>query len=357
MSNKIMEIDTKEFKNNIFKIKEYVGKDVTIMPIIKANGYGTYINQNLELIKNFNIVGVATVDEGCFIRKLGFENEIFILNQPTLEEIEKIIQSNLIIGIASEEFFKCLNNYKVNFKVHLEIETGMGRTGIDPNDIQKFLDNIGENITIEGIYSHLSSADIDKEYSNKQIEIFKTIVEKIENKIGKIKYKHISGSNGIVNFKESYFNLVRPGISIYGYKSEEKMYEKLDVKPIAKLKSKISFIKEIEEGTSISYSRSFISDRKMKVATVTIGYADGVKRSLSNVGDVVVNGEKAKIIGNICMDSFMIDITDINDVKEGDFVYIWDNEKITLEEIAEQCNTINYEIISTISDRVKREFI
>lgn len=357
MSNKIMEIDVNQFKKNIEKIRQLVGTQVTIMPIVKANGYGTYINQKMELIKEFKIVGVATVEEGTFIRDLGFKNEIFILNQPTVDEIEEIIKNNLIIGISSIEFLKTLNDYKTKFKVHLEIETGMGRTGINPNNLQKFLDNIGDNVIIEGIYSHLSSADVDEKYTKKQVEIFKNVVEEIESKIGKIKYKHISNSNGIINYKDLYFNMVRPGLSIYGYKSNEKMYEKLDVKPIAKLKSRISFIKEVEEGTSISYSRSFIADRKMKVATVVIGYADGIKRDLSNVGSVVINGKKAKIIGNVCMDSFMIDITNINNVKEGDFVYIWDNEIIKLEDIAKQCNTINYEIISTISDRVKREFI
>ena len=357
MSNKIMEINIDEFKKNVAKIKEYVGKEVTIMPIIKANGYGTYINQNLELIKDFNIVGVATVEEGIFVRELGFENEIFVLNQPIVEEIEDIISNNLIIGISSEEFVKSLNKYKQSIKVHLEIETGMGRTGINPKNIQKFLDNIGENIIIEGIYSHLSSADTDEDYTNRQIEIFNEVIQKVENRIGKIKYKHISNSNGVINFKESCFNLIRPGISIYGYESEEKMYEKINVIPIAKLKSKISFIKEVEEGTSISYSRNFIANKKMKIATVAIGYADGIRRCLSNIGCVVVNGKKAKIIGNVCMDSFMIDITNIKNVKEGDFVYIWDNELIKLEEVARQCNTINYEIISTISGRVKREFI
>lgn len=357
MLNKIMEIDKEEFKKNIIKIKELVGKEKIIMPIIKANAYGTYINKNLELIKDFKIVGVATVDEGIFLRDLGFKNEIFILNQPTVEEIEKIFEKDLIIGISSKNFLKVLNNVKEEFKVHLEIETGMGRTGINPDELEEFLNSIGKNIIVQGIYSHLSSADIDEEYSKKQIEIFKKSVDKIEEKIGKVKYKHISNSNGIINFKDEYFNMVRPGMAIYGYKSEEKMYEKLDVKPIAKLKSRISFIKEIESGTSISYSRSFISDKKMRIATVTIGYADGIRRNLSNLGYVVVNGNKAKIIGNICMDSFMIDITNIDKVKEGDFVYIWDNEIITLEEVAKQLGTINYEIISVISDRVKREFI
>ena len=138
MSNKIMEIDTNIFKQNIIKIKEFVGNKVTIMPVIKANGYGTYINKNLKLIDDFEIIAVATVDEGVKIRNLGFKNQIFILNQPTIEEIYQIVKNNLIIGICSEKFLKYISNLNYKFRVHLEIETGMGRTGIYLNQLINF---------------------------------------------------------------------------------------------------------------------------------------------------------------------------------------------------------------------------
>lgn len=246
MCNRVLEININDFKENILKVKELVGDNVDIMPIIKANAYGTYINKKLELINQFEIVGVATVEEGKEIRKLGFQNEIFILNQPTTEEIEDIILNDLIIGVSSEEFIKCISNLKNNFKVHIEIETGMGRTGILPNNIKQFIKNIGKNIKVEGIYTHLSSADSDEDYTKKQINIFKSIVDQIEEELGTIKYKHVSSSNGIVNFNDSYFNLVRPGMILYGYQTQENMYSKLDVKPIAKLKSKINFIKYVD---------------------------------------------------------------------------------------------------------------
>lgn len=354
---RILEIDTKEFKNNILKIQQYIGNDITIMPIIKSNGYGTYINKNLELIKRFKIVGVANADEGEFLRKIGYTNEIFVLNQPDKDEIEKIIKNDLTVGISEVEFVKTLKKSSKEIKVHIEIDTGMGRTGIYLEKIKEFINLLGNNIKVEGIYTHFSVADSDFEYSQKQIEIFNKAIEEVQKLVGELKYKHASASNGIINLKSSHFNMVRPGIMIYGYKSCDDMYKNIDVKPIAKLKCKIIYIKDIEQGTSISYGRKFISNSKMRIATIPIGYADGVRRYLSNKGSVVINGKKAKILGLVCMDSIMVDISQIDNVKVGDYAYIWDNEIITLEEVARQCDTINYEILCNISDRVKREFI
>lgn len=354
---RILEVNTKEFKNNILKIQEYVGNEVTIMPIIKANSYGTYINKNIELIKDFKIVGVANSDEGETLRKIGFKNEIFILNQPDESEIEKITENDLTIGISSVEFLKKANKYNKEIKVHLEIDTGMGRTGICYEKLKEFIKILGENIKVEGIYTHFSSADSDFEYTKNQIEIFNKSIETAERLIGKIKYKHAGASNGIINFQNSHFNMVRPGILIYGYKSFDDVYQKIDVKPIAKLKCRITYIKEVEKGTSISYGRTFITTKKTKIATIPIGYADGIRRGLSNKGYVIIKGRKAKILGTVCMDSIMVDISNIENVQEGDYAYIWDNEIITLEEIADKCDTINYEILCNISERVKREFV
>lgn len=179
---------------------------------------------------------------------------------------------------------------------------------------------------------------------------------KNKNTYKEIKYIHCAASNAIINYPNSYYNLVRAGIILYGYESFNQTYQKLKLKQVCILKSKITFLKEVEENTSIGYSRSFITKRKTKVATIPIGYADGLKRILSNIGNVVINGKKAPIIGNICMNSFMADVTEINNVSIGDNVYIWDNKIITLEEVANQAKTINYEILSTISNRVPRIF-
>lgn len=352
-----LEIDLNKLNYNINSIQKKVGKKVKLMPVIKANGYGTYINQRLDILNMFDIVAVATVDEGVDIRNFGYQKEIFVLNQPYKDEIPKILKSKLVVGVSSYDFIDELAKTKEEVTIHIEIGTGMGRTGVHPYKIEKFIDNLAPNIKVEGLYTHFSSADTEPEYTQKQLASFKLATEKVEAKLGKLKYLHTAASNAILNFPESYFNLVRPGIILYGYKSSEDTYQKIDIKPIAKLKSKITFLKVVDAGTSIGYGRSYITDKETKVATIPIGYADGFRRIFSNGWCILINGEKVPIIGKICMDSFMADVTELKDVQVGDEVIIWDNENITLEDLANKCDTINYEIICTIANRVPRKFI
>ncbi len=352
-----MYVSTKIFFNNIQKIQDYIGNK-EIMPVVKANAYGTYINKKIEVLNKFNIVAVAIVDEAIELRNLGFEKDILVLNQPFIEELDDIEKYNLIIGLSEKSFLEKVISSSKKIRAHLEIETGMNRTGVNLSELQDFIDKIKtcQNIEIEGVYTHFSSADFDSEYTNMQIEKFKNAVQIVRNNFDKIKYIHSSASNGILNFDDGVSNAVRPGILMYGFKPYDYTNIKIDVKPICKLKSKISFIKSVDEGESISYSRKFIAPQSMKIATVAIGYADGLRRSLSNNGYLVVKGTRCAILGSVCMDSCMIDITNIEDAKVEDDVYIWDNETQTLDDLANYCGTINYEIMSTISDRVIRVF-
>lgn len=354
----VMEVDLMAFEHNIEQIRKYINDSAKLMPVIKANAYGTYINKLNEVINKFDIVAVATVDEAVDLRKQGFEKEIFVLNQPYKDEIEKILNYNITVGVSSNSFIEELGKFERQVCIHIEIGTGMGRTGINPKRVEEYIQKIKNynNIKIEGIYTHLSSADFDEEYTNKQLNYFENAVDKAKQILGEIKYIHCNASNGILNFPESCYNLVRPGMIMYGYESFEGAKNKIDLKPVCKLRSKITFLKEVEEGASIGYSRSFVTNRKTKVATIPIGYADGFRRSLSNKGYVFVNGRKVPIIGSICMDGFMADVTDIENISVGDDVYIWDNENITLEEVSELAGTMNYEMMCTISNRVPRVF-
>jgi len=355
----IMEVNTKNFKHNINEIKKILKKDVQIMPIIKANAYGTYLNTCLDILDLFNIVGVANVSEGINLRKYGFKKEIFILNQPAINEIPQIIENDLIVGVSSNNFIDELNDITKKIKIHIEIGTGMGRTGINPNRISEFTCKIKENknIVIDGIYTHLSSADYDQEYTLKQLESFDKAINIIKKSVPTLRYIHSSASNGIINFPKSHYNLVRPGIIIYGFPSAKDTYQKINIKPVCTLKSKITFIKKVPANTSIGYGRSYITTKDTLVATIPIGYADGMRRCLSNRWHVLINGEYAKIIGNICMDSLMVDVTNIKNISLNDTVYIWDNKKIKLEDMADAAYSINYEIICTIGNRIPRIFI
>lgn len=353
-----MEVNTSNFMYNIEQIKKLV-LDKEIMPVIKANGYGTYINKCLDIIENFNYVAVAFVSEAIELRNIGYKGNIFVLNQPYIEDIDNIIKYDIVVGVSDINFIRSLARIGKKVRIHIELETGMNRTGVLFKYLDIFVNEISKlsNIVVEGIYTHFSSADNDYEYTNRQIDIFTKGVELIKNKIDTIKYIHCSASNGILNYKVDICNMVRAGIIMYGYPASDDSLSKIDLKPIAVLKSKISFIKEIDKDESVSYGRRFISDKKMKIATVGIGYADGIRRSLSNRGYVVIRGIKCKIVGSVCMDSFMVDVSELNNVNVGDEVYIWDNDIIKLEDIAMLYDSINYEVISCISDRVPRVFI
>ena len=340
--------------------------DKKILPVLKAGGYGIGIEAIGVLIHKLNLdaIGTAIVDEGIVLREeLKYKNEIIVLNQPAIEEIENIVKYNITTSCCYIEFLQRLNKVAEEsgkiVKVHIEIETGMGRTGVQLEQIEDFVDEAIklEHIEIEGIFTHFATSDTDLKYTEKQIEIFKQAVDYIQKKITTIKYIHCGNSSAIIQIKNLPGNMIRPGIMLYGYLPDESLKNKIELSPSCTLKSSIIFIKEVDENTSISYGRRFITKRKSKIANVPIGYADGIKRCLSNKGMVIINNQKVPIVGSICMDSFMVDVTDIEDVKIGDEVYIWDNKQITLEEIAKQCDTINYEILSTISNRVVRKII
>ena len=353
MKNTIMEVNTKKFFHNIQKIQEYVGSKV-IMPVIKANAYGTYLNKRLDILNHFQIVAVAEVQEAIELRKIGYEKEIFVLNQPFSTELEEIEEYRITIGLCEEHF---IDQVKNPVHVHLEIETGMNRTRIPLENLNPFIDKIKKNanIIVDGVYTHFSSADNDIDYTEKQMNVFQEAVE-IVKKSFCISYVHCSASSGIIHCRETISNMVRPGLILYGYESYKGIKDIIDIEPITTLKTKISFIKEVGALEAISYNQKFITPYPMKIATIPIGYADGLRRDFIHKGEVVVKGEKRKILGTICMDSCMIDVTNL-DVEVGDEVYIWDNDKITLDDISQELNTISYEILSTISDRVQREFI
>lgn len=351
-----LEVNLKNFKHNINEIKKF-HPNKEIIPVIKANGYGTYINKRLDIINEFNIVAVAIIEEAIELRKLGYKKDILVLNQPYEEEISDIIKHNITVGICSIDFLNKLIKTNKKIKIHLEVETGMNRTGFQ--SLKEIIPIIKENknIIIEGLYTHFSSADTDDEYTKKQINNFKKFYKTIIKEITNIKYIHTSASNGLINYNIDITNAIRPGIIMYGYPSYDEIKNKIDLKPTTRLISKISYLKEVNKNESISYNQTYKTTKKSKIATIAIGYADGIRRSLSNKGHVIINNTLCPIIGNVCMDSILVDVTKLNDVSIGDIVYIYDNKLITLEDIATICNTINYEILCNISERVPRTYI
>lgn len=365
MRNSFLEVDIDSISYNIAKIKKLVKNGTEVMPVIKADAYGLGALSLKKALDENNIkkVAVAIVDEAIALRKNGFNQQIIILNELLLDETKQVVDYNLTPGVSVYEIAKKINFFAKKegkiINIHIEVDTGMGRVGLKPEDMVDFVKKVSEleNIFIEGIYTHFSSADSSVEYTNKQIEIFNNVINKLKENGYDFKYKHAAASSGILEFENSRFNMVRPGLIIYGYYPSEIMKEKIKLKPATKLKTNIVFIKEVPKGTAISYSRTYITDKKTKIATIPVGYADGIRRSLSNNGKVYINGKYANIIGNVCMDNFMVDVTNIENIKIGDEVILWDNENITVEEVAKECDTINYEILCNISKRIPRKYV
>jgi len=366
------EINLENIKFNVEAIKTFVCKNVEMLAVVKADAYG---HGAVEVAKTLEksavrIFGVATIEEGIELRFAGIKKDILILGSTyPFSNFSEVIKHDLIPTIASISGLESFNNSaKIKDKklpVHLKIDTGMGRIGITSLTFVSLIEKIKgmKNIYIDGLYSHLACATENRNFTEKQILVFKKLTEKIP-----ARYFHISASASILKYKNSHFNLVRPGLLIYGLLPFENSKKVLPVKPALTLKTKIVFLKTVPENTSISYCRTFITKRISKIATIPIGYADGFLRCNSNLPDgrragntkVLVHGKKADVVGRVCMDMTMIDVTGIKNVSVGDEVVIIGSqgkEKISVENVAKRCNTINYEVVTSLSKRVPRVYI
>lgn len=366
MRNSFLEVNLKDVSYNIKQIKKFVGDNVELVPVIKANAYGLGVKKLKGILEENEIkkVAVAITDEAVELRDANFNMDIIVLNEILEEETKQIVNYNLTPSISVLEVAKKLNDYSkeknVTTKVHIEVDTGMGRVGLKPIEVLPFVEKIIKELTnlkIEGIYTHFSSADCSEEYTLEQIRKFEGVQKELKLNGYSFEYIHAAASAGILKYPNAHYNMVRPGSIIYGYLPDKSMKGIIPLKESTKLKSNVVFVKEVEKGVAISYGRTYITNKKTKIATIPIGYADGIKRNLSNKGRVLIHNKYAPIIGNICMDNFMVDITDIPETQIGDEVILWDNEKITINEIASLCETINYEILCSIQDRIPRKYI
>lgn len=359
------EIDINRIRKNISNIKAELNNS-KFMSVIKADAYGhgaVVCAQNINDIVDF--YGVATVDEALDLVESFIDKPILVLGAVFDEKIPEAINANIRFTVYDYDTVKRLSEYACVIKkvcnIHIKVDTGMNRLGFK-ND-EKFIETIKKianlkNINIEGIFTHMANADEeDLTKAKKNIEKFSEIINKIKNIGIQIPIVHCANSATILNFKEARFNMVRSGIISYGYYPSEYVNKSIEVKPALSLKSHVIFVKTIEKGEGISYNSTFISRKKMKVATIPVGYADGYPRALSNVGYVLINGMKANILGRVCMDQFIVDVTNINNIKINDEVVLIGesgDKIITLEELSRLSNKFNYEFICGLSKRIPR---
>ncbi|MGG7162860.1 alanine racemase [Clostridium ihumii] len=364
------EIDLDKLAHNMKEIRR-ASQSKGIIAVVKADAYGHgAVDVAPVLLENgADRLAVAVISEAVELRRSGIDAPIMILGFTPPNLIDTLLKYNIEQTVINYEFAKELSNMarKKNkiAKIHIGIDTGMGRIGFLPNETS--LNEISKinqlpNIEIEGLFSHFSSADEScKEYTLKQLMCYEDFYKRlIENDV-KINNRHIGNSAAIIDLPKTHFDYVRPGIIQYGYyPSNEVLKGKLNLRPVMSVKSNIVHIKTLKAGEHISYGRRFTTERESIIATLPVGYADGYTRLLFGKGKVIINGKFAPIIGTICMDQCMIDITDIEGVKIGNEVILLgeDNQgnKFNADDIAESLGTINYEVICAINKRVPRVY-
>lgn len=354
-------INTDNIKHNLRIIKEKSENE--IIGIVKSNAYGLGAVEISKILRNekISLLGVAFVHEAIEIRNSGDNGQIYITAPVSEFELTDIVNYNLEPSISNIRILKKLdaiaseNKKKVN--IHLYIDTGMNRDGIKPNDIYKFLNIIKQtdNLKVKGLLTHFISAGQHKKQTEKQVDLLESVLE-ILNKNGiKPNHIHTHNSSAIFNNITNIGNYSRPGLSIYGFLKDSKSALKQNLKPVVSLQSEISLIKEVKAGEAIGYGNNYISPSNKRIAVIPYGYGHGLPWQLSNCGYFSINETKCKILGSVCMDMTMVDITNV-EAKIGDKIIIMGNSKNSMDiyEISKLANTIPYHILTSITSRVER---
>ncbi len=366
-----LKIDLDQICENIRNVIRKVGKDTKVMPVVKADAYG---HGAIEVSKALSEIGtygfaVATVGEALALRRAGITKPLLILDFVFPNQFETIIRNDIMLTIfqysIAEKLDAAAAQMGTTAHIHLKIDTGMGRIGYIPDEKSiEEIKRISElpNIEIDGIFTHFACADqADKTSMNSQLALFKNFVRKLEDLGINIPIKHVCNSAAIIDMHDDFLNMVRSGIITYGlYPSEEVNKESLDVKPAMELHSVVINVKTINKGDTVSYGSTYVAEKPTVIATIPVGYADGYPRQLSNKGSVLIHGKRAKIVGRVCMDQFMVDVTDIPDIMIGDNVTLVGKDGddfITCEEIGEISGRFNYEFLCCITRRVPRVYI
>ncbi len=356
-----LEIDLNAIEYNFNYFKSKLLKETKILVVVKAFGYGSSSVAIAKFLESkVDYFAVAYLDEGIALRNAGIKTPILVLH-PLKNNLKKIIEFNLETCIYSFNLFNDLieelkSTDTKSYPIHIKFNTGLNRLGFKQDDVGDLVSIIKDNpaITVKSIFSHIAASEDlnESEFTHFQINTFKTISKEFSKKLGYLPINHMLNTSGIINYAtEAQFNMVRLGIGLYGFGNNPNETKKL--KNVLTLKSVISQIHNINKGETVGYNRAYKATSTIKTATIPIGHADGISRQQGNgVGYVYINKQKAYIIGNVCMDMIMVNVSDIN-CQEGDEVIVYKNQQ-HIEELAKGINTISYELITAISQRVNR---
>ncbi|MEJ6792326.1 MAG: alanine racemase [Lacinutrix sp.] len=359
----VLEIDLKALQHNFMFLKSKLENNTKFLAVVKAFAYGSDAIEIAKYLEKLNVdyFAVAYVDEGIALRNAGVKTPILVLH-PLPENFESIIQHCLEPSIYSQRVLNKFiavaeENKQTNYPVHIKFNTGLNRLGFDETEIKTILKHLEKTkgIKVKSLFSHLAASEDEKEkeFTLNQISSFNNISKKITQILPYKPMLHMCNTSGVLNYPQAHLNMVRCGIGLYGFGNNPEINK--DLKPIATLKTSISQIHVINKGNSLGYNRAFIAHKKIRTATLPIGHADGIGRQYGNGnGFVFINGKKAFIIGNVCMDMIMVDVTSIP-CQEGDEVIVFGPEH-SAESLAENVNSISYELLTSVSQRVKRTF-
>lgn len=361
-------VDLSALEHNLAEVRRIAGGR-KVMGIVKADAYGhgaVEVARRLEH-SGVDMLGVALVEEGIELRHAGIRSHILVIGGVFDYQSDDIVTAGLTPVVFTMSQAKALSSAAVRhgmtLPVHFKVDTGMGRLGIRPDDAAGFICEVSKlpGIKAEGIMTHL--ADVggqDISFAEYQVEQFKGLLERLENCGTEFPLVHAAGSATIINFKPALFNMVRPGIMLYGCNDSAEIAQRVDLRPVMAVKTRIIHLKRMEEGLPISYGRTYRTRRPSIIATLPIGYADGVGRGLSNKGEFIVGGKRCQVTGTVCMDMIMVDVTDVESVAIGDdavFIGRQGGEEVTAVEVARALGTISYEVLCGIGKRVPRVYV
>jgi alanine racemase len=360
-----IEVDLKALAYNFKQVRSQLSPDTKILVCVKSDAYGHGIVAVSRKLVSLGVdyLGVASIDEGIVLRKAGINAPILVLGMALPGDIEPVFRYRLTQTVCSEELALALNrmgkrrNQAAN--IHIKIDTGMGRLGVLFTHAYSFIKKIRQldYINVEGIFTHFPCADVDPAFTRYQIEIFRGLIDSLYREDIRIPLCHAANSMGVIGYKESHFNLVRPGLVIYGLYPRRNL--KIRLKPVMSLKTKVVYLKRMPKGKGLSYGHTYRTKDNTTVVTLPIGYGDGYPRTLSGRGDVLIGGRRFRISGRICMDQTLVDVGSAR-VKIGDEVILIGTDAkaaISAEELAYRCGTIPYEIVCGIGNRVPRIYI
>lgn len=362
------EIDLDNYTHNIRVIKKRYPNAI-IMAVVKADGYGHGAIQVAKagVLGGAERLAIAIVDEGIELRTAGFTVPIQVLGGTLENQLEQVVDYDLIQTVYNLEIPQALSKIaqrkEKKVKVHLKIDTGMGRIGVLPAKALEMAEKIVAlpYIELEGLMTHLATADeADKSHTEMQVSLYRQVLKEFFERGIKISIKHLANSAAIIDLPNLEFDLVRPGIMSYGLWPSKDVDHTIDLRPVMTWKARIIHCKDVPSGSAISYGRTFLTKKTSKIATLPLGYADGYSRSLSNKGQVLVQGQRAKVVGRVCMDQIMIDVSHLSDISVGEEVVLLGSqgcERISAEEMAAWIGTINYEVVCLVNKRVPRYYI